>query len=186
MNDKDGEKRLGFAGLARHIAAKWKTLPEDEKVPYEIRSEEDKRRYANEKEEWKKRQLAKKSAKAEANTDSEAHFASVLQLQGSNQPLRSLMDQAMNIADSFDTSQEHKSIAELRQELLLSSQNSLGQLRQVDLLEPFDVYDSRLCMNQLQPSVNAPSQYQALAQTLGDDCVDFLVDGFLPQNEWPH
>lgn len=51
-----GDKKLGFAGLARHIAAKWKRLDSNEKRPYEALAAQDKERYDQEKRQWAERQ----------------------------------------------------------------------------------------------------------------------------------
>ena len=48
--------KIGFADLARTIAARWKTTSEAEKQYFEDRSNQDKARYNREMEEWKRRQ----------------------------------------------------------------------------------------------------------------------------------
>ena len=59
LNNTDGtqmgeKKKLGFAGLARHISSKWKNLNSVDRLPYEQMAGVEKDRYNREKKEWKK------------------------------------------------------------------------------------------------------------------------------------
>lgn len=58
---KRGKKLgVGFANLAKIIAAKWKTLEPEQKAPFEKRASVDKQRYDAELAEWRERQKAEK------------------------------------------------------------------------------------------------------------------------------
>lgn len=62
---KEGKPRrshgkIGFADLARSIAARWKAISKEEKVIYDMQAAEDKKRYVREMEEWKREQEAEK------------------------------------------------------------------------------------------------------------------------------
>mmetsp|Transcript_107106 Transcript_107106/g.160132 ORF Transcript_107106/g.160132 Transcript_107106/m.160132 type:complete len:462 (+) Transcript_107106:104-1489(+) len=62
--------KIGFAEMARVIGTKWKTLPDEERKPFEEQAAKEKKRYATELETWKqeqkrKAQASKKSAKAQ-------------------------------------------------------------------------------------------------------------------------
>jgi type II secretory pathway pseudopilin PulG len=61
---KKGRKLgVGFANLAKTIAAKWKTLDADERAPFEKRASVDKKRYDAEVAEWRVKQKAEKAEK---------------------------------------------------------------------------------------------------------------------------
>jgi len=64
LDAKQNEKRkhrktpgmIGFANLASFVGEKWKELSEEEKMPYHLKSEADKERYAREYTAWKQSQ----------------------------------------------------------------------------------------------------------------------------------
>ena len=68
--------KIGFAEMARVIGQKWKSLPADEKQPFEEQAAKEKKRYATELENWKEEQkrkaaASKKSAKQAARLKAE-------------------------------------------------------------------------------------------------------------------
>ena len=54
--------KIGFADLARKIAAKWKALTKEEREPFDTQAAAEKKRYAKELKVWKKEQEAAKQA----------------------------------------------------------------------------------------------------------------------------
>ena len=55
---------IGFANLTRAVAAKWKELPEGEKVPFKEAAAKEKARYQAEMAVWRARQEQKKESTA--------------------------------------------------------------------------------------------------------------------------
>ncbi|CAB9496968.1 expressed unknown protein [Seminavis robusta] len=66
--DADGEEKaktgIGFANLARTVAAKWKSLPAEEKAPFEQEAAREKARYDSQMLGWRAEQEQKKARKA--------------------------------------------------------------------------------------------------------------------------
>ncbi|KAL7572529.1 hypothetical protein ACA910_000353 [Epithemia clementina (nom. ined.)] len=69
-----GKRKLGFAGLARHISTKWKSLDAADRLPYEEMATEEKNRYNREKKEWKK--VKKERTKSLKNKEKESRTSS--------------------------------------------------------------------------------------------------------------
>ena len=75
FKEENPDAKLG--DLAKLIGAKWKTLSDEDKVPYEEKAKEDKARYEKEKKEWeankkKDKEKAAVAAKAAAEAEAEA------------------------------------------------------------------------------------------------------------------
>jgi HMG-box domain len=62
--------KIGFADLARNIAAKWKSISDEERKTFDEKAMEDKERYSKEMEEWKASQLLEVSHAAAMNASS--------------------------------------------------------------------------------------------------------------------
>lgn len=88
----DKSKTGGFANLARTVAAKWKTLPADEKAPFEKEAAREKARYDAQMLHWRALQEQKKAQKAggahllEALTSGASLQAYAAQLKAATQP----------------------------------------------------------------------------------------------------
>ncbi|KAL7580545.1 hypothetical protein ACA910_003672 [Epithemia clementina (nom. ined.)] len=65
--------KIGFAEMARAVAANWKKISKEEKMEYEYRSELDKERFETEYAEWKKfsKEAAAKRARNQAKKDNQ-------------------------------------------------------------------------------------------------------------------
>ena len=62
-----GDKKMGFAGLARNVAAKWKSLSPSMRSSYEQQAQIEQERYKSEVVEWKKNQEEQKTKQLQFN-----------------------------------------------------------------------------------------------------------------------
>ena len=99
------KRKMGFAGLARSVAAKWKELAPDLRAPYEEQAAKEQARYKKEMEEWKRTQEERKTLDQQvqyaattgiqpSSAAALAHFQGITGLSSALHPMMSIRDLA--------------------------------------------------------------------------------------------
>jgi hypothetical protein len=111
-----GKKKMGFAGLARSVAAKWKTIDPVTRKHYEAIAGKEQQRYKMEMKEWKRAQEERKTQEEQFQSQFAAaggmSAAAMVQLPGIG-----------NMDETFMDPFDYASISNIRQPSALSSTN---------------------------------------------------------------
>jgi hypothetical protein len=114
-----GKKKMGFAGLARSVAAKWKTIDPVKRKQYEVIAGKEQERYKMEMKEWKRAQEERKTQ----DEQFQSHFAAA----GGMAAATMIQFPGIGNEDAtFMDPHEYASISNIRQPRQQSSTNVLG------------------------------------------------------------
>lgn len=178
--------KLGFAGLARHIAAKWKKLSKAEKEPFEHLAAQDKQRYISEKECWEESQKSGSITECSHDYSTEDSFnASLMSMLGQT-PHTPFSPQSSLPLTVSNPQQSTSGPLELINDFLLENHEDdfspldLNPIHDVSS-SPIDAFSFDISPNEVfvpTQSNNHPLSWQYLQEQMGMDCVDELTQCF--------
>lgn len=181
---KEGKPRrshgkIGFADLARMIAAKWKSLSKEERATYDEKAAIDKQRYQREMEEWKKGQSAAVSLAVSTSAMAYRNPTSFM-----SDPVRTALSRQPSNLFGTVYSPVPPPERQLADEMKMSNTGS-----DVFPMEPYsltDVFGAELHRRRIEaapapppaPPQRAPPNIDNLASQLGDESTQLFLNLF--------
>ena len=172
---RNSHGKIGFAKLARTIAAKWKSLDDEGRAPYIDLATDDKERYVREMKEWREEITATEQVSQQSSPDDLSFYPT-----GQDVSLVSLLNGAaesrrLPYKEWHQPCQQHQPL-----DCLITSQEQAVLEPLPSMLEPELTVSSRLVDSSVKQDnlqVDAPN-ISELVLHLDDECQELLVSAF--------